>query len=104
MARGLWKPVHWFVLTQPLFFVAAILIGTLYPAEVSPHTGFLHEAHYQAETALYVLFYGSLVSSAFWIWRMKGFRLFAVCLLAVFECFIAAGFFISLMAVIGDWL
>ena len=104
VSRGLWRPVHWLMLSHLFFFAATIFIGMLYPAEGSPYNGSPQIIHHGAEAALNRLFYGSLVSCAFWIWRMKGFRWFAASLMAVIECPIVGALFIAGMSVTGDWL
>jgi hypothetical protein len=104
VSRGLWRPVHWLVLSHLFFFAATIFIGSLYHAEGSPYNGSPRTIHHGAEVALNTLFYGSLVSCAFWIWRMKGFRWFAASLMAVIECPIVGASFIAGMSVTGDWL
>jgi hypothetical protein len=104
MKRQLWRPVHWLALSHLLFFAAVILVGTLYPAEGSPYHGSPPTIHHGAEAALNVLFYGSLISCAFWIWRMRGFRWFAASVMAVIECPIVGALFIAGMSVTGDWL
>jgi hypothetical protein len=96
----LWKKSHWFVLTQLLFFPAAISIGVLYPAS-SP--SFLH-VNSAASTASGLLGWFSLVLAAFWVYRMKGFRWFAFSLVAVLQMIIMGAFFVGGMAVSGDWL
>jgi hypothetical protein len=104
MKGQLWKPVHWRVLSHLFFFAATILVGTLYPAEGWPYGGLARAIHHRAEGAISVLFYGSVVSCGFWIWRMKGFRWFAASLMAVIECPIIGAVFIAGMSVSGDWL
>jgi len=92
------------VLSHLLFFAATIYIGVLYPAEGSPYNGSSRAIHHGAEAALDVLFYGSLASCAFWIWRMKGFRWLSASLMTIVECPIIGALFIAGMSVTGDWL
>ena len=99
MRRHLWRPVHWLVLSHLFFFGTAIIIGTLYPYDRTARA-----IHHRAAQVLNVLFYGSLVSCAFWVWQMKGFRWFAASLMAVIECPIVGALFIAGMSVTGDWL
>ena len=98
---GLWKPYHWLVLTHLLFFPAAISTGVLWSNHdrrmISPAEG-------RALIGLQVMFYASLASSGFWIWRMKGFRWFAAGLMMLLELAIAGAVFIAGMSVSGDWL
>jgi hypothetical protein len=65
-----WKPHHWLVLSHVLFFVAAISLGVLNPYG-DPRVQ--HEVNRFVILRLYGIFYGSLASCGFWIWRMKGF-------------------------------
>jgi hypothetical protein len=99
MHRQLWRPAHWLVLSHLLFFGAAILIGTLFSYDRAARA-----IDHRADQGLNVLFYGSLLSCAFWIWSMKGFRWFAASLMATIECLIVGALFIAGMSVTGDWL
>jgi hypothetical protein len=91
-------------LSHLFFFAAAIFIGTVYRAEGSPYAGSVRTIHHGASAALEILFYTSFAFCAFWIWCMKGFRWFAVSLMAVMECPIVGALFIAGMSVTGDWL
>jgi len=96
----LWKSSHWFVLTQLLFFPMVISIGVLYPAP-SP------SSYHASSTAGWVsglLGWLSLALAAFWVYRMKGVRWFAFSLVAILQIILMGAFFISGMAVSGDWL
>ena len=96
----LWKSSHWFVLTQLLFFPLVISIGVLYPAP-SP------SSYHASSTAGWVsglLGWLSLALAAFWVYRMKGVRWFAFSLVAILQIILMGAFFISGMAVSGDWL
>jgi hypothetical protein len=97
--KQLWRPVHWLVFSHLLFFGMAILIGDLYPYDRPART-----VHHRADQALDFLFFASLASCAFWIWRMKGFRWFAASLMAVMQCPILGALFIAGMSVTGTWL
>ena len=50
------------------------------------------------------LFYLSLVTSAFWLWRMKGLRWRSASLLVLQQVVLVAAGFIAGMSVSGDWL
>lgn len=99
----LWKPFHWLALSQLLFFPAAIAIGTLWPS-LTTNPALPHHPNRAAGLWLYVLWYGSLTSGAFWIWRMKGFRWFATSLMALIELPTLGALFVAGMSVTGDWL
>ncbi len=96
----LWKSSHWFVLTQLLFFPAAISIGVLYPAS---NPGFLH-ANSTATIAFELLAWLSYALAAFWVYRMKGFRWLALSVVAALQMILMGAFFVAGMAVSGDWL
>ncbi len=50
------------------------------------------------------LFYLSLATAAFWIYRMKGLRWLSASLLLLQELILVSAGFIAGMAVSGDWL
>ena len=93
---------YWAVLTHLLFFPAMIAVGVLLPA--STLNGQLLSRNELGNSSLEILFYASLVSCAFWIWKMKGLRWFAAGLTAFMELFIVGALFAASMSVSGDWL
>jgi hypothetical protein len=99
----LWKNSHWFVLTQLLFFPITISMGVLYPAD---GPSFLRSTppHPLANNACAFLGWLSLALAAFWVYRMKGFRWFAASLVTLLEMILLGAFFVSGMAITGDWL
>jgi hypothetical protein len=99
----LWKPYHWLVLTHLLFFPAAIVVGVLFANAVTDPSIVKH-ADRSAVLWLNTLSYGSLASSAFWIWRMKGFRWCASSLMALIELPTLGALFVASMSATGDWL
>ena len=46
----------------------------------------------------------SLALAAFWVYRMKGIRWFAFSVVAMLQIILMGAFFVSGMAVSGDWL
>ena len=96
----LWKSSHWFVLTQLLFFPVVISLGVLYPAS-SP--SFYH-ASSTAARASELLGWLSLALAALWVYRMKGIRWFAFSVVLMLQIILMGAFFVSGMAVSGDWL
>ncbi|MGA2812411.1 MAG: hypothetical protein ABSG16_13495 [Candidatus Acidiferrum sp.] len=96
----LWKRSHWFVLTQLLFFPVVISLGVLYPAS---GPSFYH-AQSVASRACGLLSWLSVALAGFWVYKMKGFRWFALSVVAVLEITLIGAFFISGMAISGDWL
>lgn len=98
--NGLWKSSHWFVLTQLAYFPIAISLGVLYPAS-SP--SFYHSESV-ANRACGLLGWLSLLTAAFWVYRMKGFRWFGLSLVAILQIVLLGAFFVAGMALSGDWL
>jgi hypothetical protein len=99
----LWKPYHWLVLTQCLFFAAAIAVGVL-GASPTTNPTIPHHPSRTATLWLNVLDYSSLASCAFWIWRMKGFRWYGSSLMGLIELPTFAALFVAGMSITGDWL
>lgn len=97
----LWKPYHWLVLTHVLFFVAAIVVGVLWP---NPNPTIAGDSNRFATMCLDAVAYGSLASCAFWVWSMKGFRWYATSLMVLAELITWGALFIAGMSVSGDWL
>jgi hypothetical protein len=97
-----WKRSHWLVFTQLLFFPIVIAIGVLYPAD---GPSYLRSAPNSiANRACDFLGWFSLTLAAFWVYRMKGLRWFAVSLVTVMEIILVGAFFVAGMAITGDWL
>jgi hypothetical protein len=76
--RGLWRRYYSLVLTQFLFHPAIIAIGGLYrvsgdPTQRRPMNPF-------ADWTLDVLLFLSVALGVFWVYRMRGLRWFAFCL------------------------
>lgn len=98
----LWKRSHWLVFTQLMFFPIVISLGVLYPADGPSSLRIISNSR-----AGYVcdgLGWISLALAAVWVYRMKGFRWFAVSLVAVLEIVLLGAFFVAGMAITGDWL
>jgi len=95
-----WKRSHWLVLTQLLFFPAVISIGVLYPA---PGPSFYHPESVASRVCDFLGLL-SLALGAFWVFRMKGVRWFAISLVAALQMILMGAFFVAGMAVSGDWL
>lgn len=98
---GPWKRSHWFVLTQLLYFPVVISLGVLYPAS---GTSFFYHAESTASRACGLLGLLSLVTAAFWVYRMKGLRWFGFSVVAVLQMILMGAFFVAGMAVSGVWL
>jgi hypothetical protein len=101
--RRLWKPYHWLVLTHLLFFPAVIAAGIIWANPITNPT-VPHQAIEAGRRCLDVLMYASFASCVWWVWRMRGFRWFAVSLMLLAESLVFCGLFISGMSVAGDWL
>jgi hypothetical protein len=94
-----WKRSYWLVFTQLLFFPIVISIGVLYPA-ASVNRG---AAVSTANKVSQMLGWLSMALAVFWVYRMKGTRWFAISLVVVIQVILMGAFFISGMAVSGDW-
>ena len=102
-SRGLWKPYHWLVLTHLLFFPAVIAAGIIWANPITNPT-VPHHAIEAGRWWLNVLMFASFASCVWWVWRMRGFRWFAVSLMLLAEVLVFCSLFISGMSVAGDWL
>jgi hypothetical protein len=103
-AAGRWKPHYWFALMQLLFYPAVISVGVLFAAGAESPIAPLPKANPVAEHALDVLFYGSVLCGALWIYLLKGLRWFAFCSIALNEIMILGGLFVAGMSLSGDWI
>jgi hypothetical protein len=95
-----WHGRYWLVFTQLLFFPATVAVGVLFPASTPPNP----HANVIGERWLDALWYGSLATSCFWVFRMKGLRWFAASLVGLLEVFVLSAGFVAGMTVSGDWL
>jgi hypothetical protein len=94
-----WKQNYSLVMLQFLFFPSTLIvasIGAVPLPRLSPN--------YWGLRALDVFAIGSLVVGAYWTWRMKGLRWFAVSLTLLQLWVLAGAQFIGGMALSGDWL
>jgi len=98
----LWRGSHWLVLTQLLFFRIVICLGVLYPADGPSSLRSIPNS--TANNVCECLGWLSLALAAFWVYRMKGFRWFAVSVVTVLEMILLGAFFVAGMAITGDWL
>jgi hypothetical protein len=100
--KRLWKPYHWLVITHLLFFPAAIALGVIGANPVTNPT-IPHHGNATAWVCQDLLYYGSLASCAFWIWRTKGFRWYASSLMGLLELPTLGALAIAGMSIAGDW-
>lgn len=97
----LWRPWYWLIFTQLLFFPATVAVGVLFPAVSGwPHP----KENVMGHRLLDGLFYFSLVTSAFWLWRMKGLRWVSASLLVLQQLILVGAGFVAGMSVSGEWL
>jgi hypothetical protein len=97
----LWRPWYWLIFTQMLFFSAMVAVGVLFPAVSGwPHP----QGNVTGERLLDGLFYFSLATSAFWLWRMKGLRWLSASLLVLQQVLLVGAGLVAGMSVSGDWL
>jgi hypothetical protein len=100
LENTLWKNSHWLVFTQLLFFPIVISLGVLYPASGPSFYTKDSAASHVADVFCCL----SIILAAFWVYRMKGFRWFACSLVLLLEIILLGAFFVSGMALSGDWL
>jgi hypothetical protein len=100
LKNRLWRPYHWMALSHLLFIYAGMMVGALY-GYGDPKMR--HPVNQFGILSLQSLLYGSLISCAFWTWRMKGFRWFAGSLMGVLELPVLGSLFIAGMSVAGVW-
>ena len=98
----LWKRHYWLVFTHLLFFVFAIALGTGRPYREYP--GVTHQKDELGLFLLNAIWYGSLISCAFWIWRMRGMRWPAACLMLAMEAVVGGSLLVAGMSITGDWI
>jgi hypothetical protein len=97
----LWRPWYWLIFTQLLFFPATVAVGVLFPAVSGwPHP----KENVIGHRLLDWLFYFSLVTSAFWVWRMRGLRWLSASLLVLQQLILVGAGFVAGMSVSGEWL
>ena len=87
----------------PIVFPAVIAAGIIWANPITNPT-VPHQAIEAGRRCLDVLMYASFASGIWWVWRMRGFRWFAVSLMLLAEVLVFCGLFISGMSVAGDWL
>jgi hypothetical protein len=98
---GKWRSSYWLIFTQLLFFPAIVAVGVLFPAvSLRPYPKENPTGHWLLDG----LFYLSLATSAFWLYRMKGLRWLSLSLLALQQVILFGAGFIVGMSVSGDWL
>jgi len=100
--RQLWRTSHWLIFTQLLFFPAMVAVGVLFPAVSSVRPNL--KENVMGHRLLDGLFYLSLATSAFWVWRMRGLRWLAASLLLLQQVILIGAGFVAGMSVSGDWL
>ena len=97
----LWRPWYWLIFTQLLFFPATVACGVLFPAVSGwPHP----KENVIGHRLLDGLFYSSLATSAFWLWRMRGLRWLSASLLVLQQVILVGAGFVASMSVSGEWL
>jgi hypothetical protein len=101
--RKLWRPQYWLVLTQLFFVPALCVIAVLYRVAPDP-TKPLPKENAVADWSINILVLLSLLSIFLWVYRMKGIRWLAFCVLAIQEVFVFGAMFMAGMSISGDWL
>jgi hypothetical protein len=100
--HGRWKPHYSLVLTQFLFFPAIVAVGALYGSIKPRHAP--QPVNPAAELAVEILFFLSSILSFFWLYRMKGLRWFAFCLVTLQQVFLFGAALVADMSITGDWI
>lgn len=98
---GRWRHHYWLAFAHLLVWAAALVLGTFFRNPLA--AGGFHESRL-GMSLVQGLWYGSLLSCAYWIWRMKGFRWYAVSLMALMELASAGTLFVAAMSITGDWI
>jgi|SRR5579859_4793379 len=96
-----WHWSYWLVLTQLLFYPAIVAVGVLFPASTWPNPP--HE-NVTGGRWLDALSCGSVATSCFWVYRMKGLRWFAASLVGLIELLVSCARFVMGMRITGQWL
>lgn len=104
LERHLWKRYHLLALTHLLFLPCTIIVAVVWEQPVVADWNAPHHVDPAATTLLACLFYGSLLSCVFWVWRMKGFRWCAGSFMTLAELPILGALFIARMVVSGAYL
>lgn len=97
-----WKKSYWLVLTQFLFIPAVVAVGVLYGWDNDPIPRLKVDqiGNWTNDT----LFFLSLALGLFWIYRMKGLRLFAFFVVALQQAMLFAAGAVASMSINGSWL
>ena len=101
--RKLWRPHYWLVLTQFVFVPVLCVIAVLYRVAPDP-TKPLTKENPVADWSINVLGLLSLLSIFLWVYRMKGIRWVALCVLAIQQVFVFGAMLVAGISISGDWL
>lgn len=98
-----WKPHYWLLLTHLLFFPVVIAVGVVCDSPLYvPSTS--RNPNPTGTLLMESLWWVSLASCAFWIWRLRGIRWFSAGLMTLMEVPVLGALFIAGMSVSGDWI
>jgi hypothetical protein len=95
-----WRQTYSLVVLQFLFFPSTVAVAALGGVGFSP----LVKPNYLGLRVEDAFVIGSLAVGACWIWRMRGLRWFATCLVMLQLWLLAGAYFIAGMALTGRWL
>jgi hypothetical protein len=97
-----WNKSYWLVLSQFLFIPAVAAVGALYGWDNGPIPRLKVDqiGNWATET----LFFVSLALGLFWIYRMKGLRLFAFFVVTLQQAMLFAACAVASMSINGSWL
>lgn len=98
---GGWRRSDWLILTQLLFAPALLIVGVLYSA--SENSG-LPQQNSMGQQLLSSLFYLSIVTAVFWLYRTRKQLWLSASLLAVLELLVIGAGFAAAVSISGNWL
>lgn len=99
---GRWKKEYWLVFTSYIFIPVTLAIGVI--AAVDPEMVPRPKPNTLAVWTSDGLFVAALLLGAYWVYRMKGLRWFALAIALIQLWVLFSAGFIAGMALSGDWL
>ena len=93
-----WRATNWSIFSHYLF--VALVLGAGHRRSVPPRS----TGDTTGTLLLDGLFYASLLSCVYWVWRLQGFRSIALVAVTVMEAAVFLALFFAGMQVSGDWI
>jgi cytochrome bd-type quinol oxidase subunit 2 len=94
----LWRRHFWLVFTQLLFYPLLIVVAVLVGVNYRP----VEQGNDYASWIIDAIPYVSLVIAGFWIWRMKGLRWLAFCLVLLQQLLVVGAYIVADMSISVD--